>query len=233
MPTDWRSPCGVPYRLHEDGRIEVQNYGFPAWQDAVRHDQIAKLWQRWGADIERAAIANGIPAAWLVGIMYIETGGNPTLCSSAGACGLMQFMPFTCKMFRPDCSHYNAFPQDQILDAGKLINQLRAAKGGCLLSAVKGYNGGSPCSDTGMTNGPGILNMYGQHDYVANFVRAANTFVGMNLPSTTGIMGGGSVPASTQVIVVAGILGAVAYMFADIHYGLTNRALDAYARRFA
>lgn len=236
MPTDWMSPCGVGYRQWEDGRFEVEGHGFPVWEAPIYQEQIAKMWQRWGSAIEASAMKNQIPASWIVGLMYIESKGEPYVCSSAGACGLMQFMPGTCRMYGHECSWYNDNLGQQIIDAGHLLSvvKLKERGGSCILCAVKAYNGGSNCGITEKYGaGPGILNMWGENNYVEKFVRTANTFVAMNLPSATGIMGGGSVSATTQVIVVAGILGAVAYMFADIHYGLTNRALDAYARRFA
>ena len=223
MPSDWFNPCGVPYRTWEDGRIEVQGLGFPAWDVAgVRGDQLRTLWGRWGAAIQNAADINQIPAAWLVGIMQIESGGNPTVCSEANACGLMQFIPMTCRMYgHPDCSFYNDNPEQQIIDAGNLIKKNAAGHGGCLLSGVKAYNGGSPCTDTGMAASPGILGMYGQNDYVANFVRASNTFVALGLapPAAVGVGGG------TEAAVIFFVLGAVGYMWADIRYGLTNKIL--------
>jgi len=222
MPSDWLNPCGVAYRTWEDGRIEVQGLGFPAWDASSQHvPQLQTLWDRWGAAIQKAADVNQMPAAWLVAIMQIESGGNPTVCSEVGACGLMQFMPSACHIYGHECSFYNDNPEQQIIDAGNLLLKKAAGYGGCILSGVKGYNGGSPCTDTGTTNGPGILNMYGQGDYVANFVRAANTFVALGLqpPATAGVGGG------TEAAVIFFVLGVVGYMLADIRYGLTNKIL--------
>jgi hypothetical protein len=216
----------VPYRWFEDGRFEVQGAGFPAWGlDSANAKQIASIWQQWGEPIQAAADKYGIPASWLVAIMKIETGGVPRICSSAGACGLMQFMPGTCKMYGHDCSYYNDNPAAQIADAADLLVNIKAKeRGGCILGAVKGYNGGSSCGQAGgiNTSNPGVLNMYGENNYVEGFVRAANTFAAMGLASATG-SDGRTTPPVVQAIVVAGILGVVAYMFADLHWGLTER----------
>jgi len=226
MPSAWFNPCGVPYRLWEDGRIEVEGQGFPSWDIASARAQkmATNVWGRWGAAIQNAAEINGIPPSWLVGIMQIESGGNPTVCSDAGACGLMQFIPMTCRMYGHEPQFYNEHPEQQIIDAGNLIVKMTKNFGGSVLAAVKAYNGcGKPaetcaCNDTGMADGPGILGMYGQHDYVANFVRAANTFValGLSAPRQAGASG------AMQVAVIFFVLGAVGYMLADIHWGLTN-----------
>jgi len=226
-PNTWHNPCGVPYRWLPDGRFEVEGAGFPAWDAAGAHGkQIAKIWEDWGVPIQAAADKYSIPTSWLVAIMKIETGGNPKLCSSAGACGLMQFMPFTCRMYgHPDCSYYMSNPADQIPDAADVILKNTAAHGGCVLSGVKAYNGGSACKDTGMTSGPGILGMYGQNDYVANFVRAANTFANMGLARPAV---GGEVGVGMQAGVVVFCLATVGFFFADIHWDITGRIWEAF-----
>ena len=124
-----------------------------------------------------------------------------------------------------DCSYYNDNPAAMIPDAADLILKKASAHGGCVLSGVKAYNGGSPCKDTGMAAGPGILGMYGQNDYVANFVRAANTFVGMNLQPAAQP---GGVGGTTQAAVVVCVLSAVAFFFADIHWDLSGRVWEAF-----
>lgn len=224
----WHNPCGVPYRWLPDGHFEVEGAGFPAWDAAGAHgQQIAKIWTDWGVPIQAAADKYQIPASWLVAIMKIETGGKPYLCSSAGACGLMQFMPGTCKMYGHDCSYYNDHLDEQIMDAADLIVNKKAAEhGGCILSAVKGYNGGGPCQQASGINvtTPGLLNMWGENNYVEGFVRAANTFANMGLARPTL---GGRVGSSMQAGVVMFCLGTVAFFFADIHWDITGRVWEA------
>jgi len=228
-PETWTSPCGVAYRWFKDGRFEIDGAGFPQWDVAGGHGkQLVKLWADWGVPIQAAADKHGIPASWLVAIMKIETGGKPYVCSSAGACGLMQFMPIACKMYgHSDCSYYNTHLDEQIMDAADLLVVKKAGieSKGCILSGVKRYNGGSPCGQSKGINvtTPGLLNMWGENNYVEGFVRAANTFVALGLAPAAPLSIGGTTPVMLQGIVVAGILGVVAYMFADLQWSLTDR----------
>ena len=48
-----------------------------------------------GAHIEEASRRFGIPAAWIVAVMRVESAGDVRAVSSAGAVGLMQVMPST------------------------------------------------------------------------------------------------------------------------------------------
>lgn len=48
-----------------------------------------------GAHIEEASQRFGIPAAWIIAVMQVESAGNMHAISSAGAMGLMQVMPST------------------------------------------------------------------------------------------------------------------------------------------
>jgi hypothetical protein len=49
---------------------------------------------RWSSDVDEASRAYGVPREVILGIMEIESGGNPDARSSQGAMGLMQVMPF-------------------------------------------------------------------------------------------------------------------------------------------
>lgn len=231
MPSEWFNPCGVAYRQWEDGRFEVQGAGFPAWDvSGAQASQLRTMWSKWGEHIEASGRKNNIPAAWVGAIMYIESGGNPHVCSTAGACGLMQFTPVACRMYgHPDCSHYNNVPTDMIYDAGDLIIRKAGGPGKGIMTGVKGYNGGSACGVTTgpYADGPGILNMWGEHIYTEKFVRAANTIVALGLVGTAASGGGARTPAAVQGMVVAGITGAIMYMFLDLQFGLTDRLLDA------
>lgn len=50
---------------------------------------------RWQPQIERAATQCNVDAALLTALITQESGGDPSICSSAGACGLTQLMPGT------------------------------------------------------------------------------------------------------------------------------------------
>lgn len=50
--------------------------------------------QRWSSIVDEAVRQYGVPREIIMGIMDIESGGNPDAVSAAGAMGLMQVMPF-------------------------------------------------------------------------------------------------------------------------------------------
>lgn len=52
---------------------------------------------RWQPEIEQAAAQCGVNSAVIAAVMTQESAGHPTICSKAGACGLMQLMPGTAK----------------------------------------------------------------------------------------------------------------------------------------
>jgi hypothetical protein len=76
--------------------------------------------------------------------------------------------------------------------------------------------------------------MGGQANYVEHFLKTVNGFIAMDLPmpagfeppATTGKLGLGAGAA------VAFTLGTLAYMFADIHWGLTDKIVETVNRTF-
>lgn len=55
---------------------------------------------RWTSEIAAASRRFGIPEQWVRAVMRIESAGNPSATSSAGAMGLMQIMPETWQALR-------------------------------------------------------------------------------------------------------------------------------------
>lgn len=245
--SNWMTPCGVAYRWSSDGRFEVEGLGFPDYAVGSFQEKIlANNWDKWGAYVKKGAQASSIPASWLMAVMYTESGGKThsaaacnELCSSVwskGGCasqggsatvcagGLMGFIPQTAATYGRTIDWYVASEANegqQIIDAADVIVKNIARFKGDVLAGLKAYNGGSPCRDTGASTGPGIMNMYGQGNYVEKIVRLSNTFARMQLadPAT-------SEPISLgQGAVVALVIGSVGYMFADIHWNLTSRIL--------
>ncbi len=45
--------------------------------------------------VHAAAKQHSVPAALILGVIQVESSFRPTVCSHAGACGLMQLMPRT------------------------------------------------------------------------------------------------------------------------------------------
>jgi soluble lytic murein transglycosylase-like protein len=231
MPSKWFSKCGIPYRFYEDGRIEVEKRGFPAWGNESKNgNKIRKIYTNYGKAIEDAAEKHGLKPAWIVGIILIESGGNPKACAPCvshvngkqfcafapncgGPCcayGLMQFIPMIARKYGKTGPHYMANPGDQIMDGAHLIAGMRKRYGGDICTTVKHYNGGSSCA------GGGITGHGGQGDYVTKFIRGANTFVNLKLKPPG--------PDMTNIIVIgSAVLGAVAYWYADERYKLSDR----------
>jgi soluble lytic murein transglycosylase-like protein len=93
--------------------------------------------QHWSADIVRWANAAFLDPNLVAAIMQIESCGDPSARSSAGAMGLFQVMPFH---FQTGENGYN--PETNALRGlNYLTRSLQAASGNARL-ALAGYNGG-------------------------------------------------------------------------------------------
>ena len=93
--------------------------------------------QYWSADIARWANASALDPNLLAVILQIESCGNPSARSGAGAMGLFQVMPFH---FQLGENPYN--PETNALRGlNYLARSLQAASGNARL-ALAGYNGG-------------------------------------------------------------------------------------------
>lgn len=72
----------------------------PATHDRPVWPPVARATSAWSAYIDEAAARFGLPAAWLHGVMQVESGGRThvggqPITSPAGAMGVMQVMPAT------------------------------------------------------------------------------------------------------------------------------------------
>jgi len=93
--------------------------------------------QYWAKDITRWSNASALDPNLVATIMQIESCGNPSVSSSAGAMGLFQVMPFH--------FHFGENPFNPETNAlrglGYLARSLQTANGDARL-ALAGYNGG-------------------------------------------------------------------------------------------
>ncbi|MEP6894208.1 MAG: transglycosylase SLT domain-containing protein [Chloroflexota bacterium] len=93
--------------------------------------------QYWSADIKRWASASALDPNLVAVIMQIESCGNPSARSGAGAMGLFQVMPFH--------FHFGENPYNPETNALRGLNylarSLQTASGDARL-ALAGYNGG-------------------------------------------------------------------------------------------
>lgn len=246
MPSEWFNTCGVPYRMFEDGRVEVQGLGFPTYTQQVILDKVEKIWTEYGSTITDAASKWEIPPAWLVGIIYIESGGKPSvaspcneevcpalwrrgLCSVQGgpekycAGGLMQFISATSAQFGKTMTYFIEHPHEMIHAGAELIavgGPNRKNYGG----GIRG-RGGDVLSVVKMYNGGspcgggGITGHGGQADYVSKFVKTVNAFVAMH-PETAG-------PDRTTAVALAFFaIGAIGFWYLDKEYGIGDAVVD-------
>jgi Transglycosylase SLT domain len=241
VQTDWFNACGVAaYRFGDNGSIEIQNQGFPAYDvSGAQAKGLIKIWMQWSEAITAASQAKGVPSAWIASIMYNESQGNPKSfapcepvncpalwnrgqCASQGgpeiycAGGIMAFTSGTSAGYGKTIPYYMAHPEEQIMDAADLIAKLIAKSKGDVCAAAKKYNGGSVCA------GGGIVGMGGQGPgggYVERFIRTTNTFVALGLSpgpsSSAGLQG-------ALAMAAFGALGFLAYRYFDAYHGWTK-----------
>ncbi|MEO8242557.1 MAG: lytic transglycosylase domain-containing protein [bacterium] len=64
-----------------------------------RLQSMQNLAEKWGTEILRATVGTNVSPALVLAVIGIESAGNPTAVSSAGASGLMQLIPATASRF--------------------------------------------------------------------------------------------------------------------------------------
>lgn len=97
--------------------------------------------------IRGASSAHGLSPALVRAVIEVESGGDPSAISSAGAMGLMQLMPGTASTY----GVADAFDPDQNVDGGcSYLHDLLGRYHGNLKLALAAYNAG-----------PGAVDKYG------------------------------------------------------------------------
>ena len=66
---------------------------YPDTQKQQIGDAIAKIYAKYKQEIDTVADLTNVPRNIICSIIFIESGGNPTIVSGAGAVGLMQLIP--------------------------------------------------------------------------------------------------------------------------------------------
>ena len=101
-----------------------------------------------GAHIEEASQRFGIPAAWIIAVMQVESAGDMRAISTAGAMGLMQVMPGTAQGiadqlgwpgFEPRQAYW---PYVNVAFGAFYVSQWLNHFGGSVFTALAAYNGG-------------------------------------------------------------------------------------------
>ena len=75
-------PGYASYRWYDNGAIEVQGAGFPSYDpDSPMGKRILGFWNQYQPILTKYANQFGLPLAWVVGIIAIESGGDEWACS--------------------------------------------------------------------------------------------------------------------------------------------------------
>ena len=77
------------WRTLSNGQLEV-NGRVPLLSGEARSIFRAQVLERWGELASRHAAAAGVAVAWVLGMIWAESGGNPNARSPDGGFGLMQ-----------------------------------------------------------------------------------------------------------------------------------------------
>lgn len=126
---------------------------------------------RWRDLAEKHAARSGVPVNWLLGVIFAETGGVPTLTSTKGAFGLMQVMPFN---WGGRSKEQMADPDTNILVGSSILAGHVKRMGRDLPKVASGYNAGAQTSGPW----PSVTSPWGMREnkgYISKVVSAANS----------------------------------------------------------
>ena len=145
------SGVSSPDGIHAAADIAIRNQ---AWLLAINastrvpgdHDWRQGFLLPYLGDIRNAARRNGLPTAFVAGLIRQESGFSPGIRSSVGACGIMQVMPTTAVWVR------NRFPSTHAADMNSTrgniaigsayLSYVQTQFPGSLLLAAAAYNAG-------------------------------------------------------------------------------------------
>lgn len=141
--SDQHGPCSSQrFRVWTDSRIEIEGTGFPS-------KRLPKGVMQWTDAIWQFARQYGVPASWVAGEMALESGGDPSALSPAGAAGIMQILPSTALSFAKRTVTADELRSDPILsiELGVRILATHAKRyGGNAIQMFFAYNaGGAYC----------------------------------------------------------------------------------------
>ena len=210
-PSTWfDSGCGGPRaRWLLDGRIEIEGQG-------TLTTGVPPGVGQWGALIAKASAKYDVPAQLVVGVMSVESKGDPKALSYAGAAGLMQLMPATADyLAKRKVSSTEIFEPSLNVDLGvKYVRELWDRYKGNPIKIAAGYNAGSvKCGAPGKCpDGPNQWNVITDCasgkavDYPAKMFAYSNAAVasGVGTSSATNNKGASWLPVAAGIVLVAG-----------------------------
>jgi hypothetical protein len=219
---EWWQVCegGPRHRYLYDGTIEREGSGVVRAPDKLA--SVQKVIAAYGPLIAQLSDKYQFPAAWMVGLIAMESNGDPGAASAGvGARGLTQMMPATAKGLGldPDRLWEPAYS----IEAGLIYMQGQIKRYGLDLPVLAGaYNAGSrrcaaetACKTKGVKDGTFARNSWGLIEdcyqgvssrYIERVVGAANEAV------LLGYTGGGQGPLSVGISASGdAIVGALAF----------------------
>lgn len=128
---------------------------------------------RWRSLAEKHSARTGVPVHWLLGVIFAETGGVPTLTSQKGAFGLMQVMPFN---WGGRSKEQMTDPDTNILVGSNILAGHIKRMGRDLPKVASGYNAGAQ-AQSGAPH-PSATSPWGMREnkgYISNVVSGANS----------------------------------------------------------
>jgi len=126
--------------------------------------------QSWLPYVSQAASNYSISPALILGLIQVESNGNPNATSGAGAIGLMQVEPATATSLGYSATGLSS-PYQNIMVGTQYLSSLLSEYGGNVISALEAYNAG-PGHSPNYYSQVGAAN-YAQHVY-NNFLNIKN-----------------------------------------------------------
>lgn len=172
MTPTWTTLPNGTYELSPGGVVQL---------DQTAAERLRQMHRRWRHLTEPESARAGIPEAWTVGTMWVESRGNPDATSPAGAVGLMQLMP---QFYAGNEGRRLYDPATNVRLGCETLAKYRS-KGLDLVEAYSCYNAGpgrdgrpkkSPSKPFGLAHDPPAIEMV---------LRAHNTFLRSQPPATS------------------------------------------------
>jgi len=160
------------WTTRQDGVVEVD--GTVPMLSAAGRETMRRRVLRWLPSATRHGDANHVPVAWILGVIYAESGGVATVVSPDRGHGLMQLThPSVFKGHRPLSTLAN--PDLNIALGVELMASLRRSVGFDLPKIASGYNAGLGKTGSPHASSSSPWGMRETRGHIDRVVRAANT----------------------------------------------------------
>lgn len=158
------------WRTLDDGRVEV-NGQVPELSGRELESFRTKT-MRWRELAEKHSARTGVPVHWILGVIWAETRGDPSLTSPAGAYGLMQVMPFN---FGGRSKEQMRDPDTNMAVGSSILAASMKRHGRNLPKVASNYNAGAQKNGEPWPSTKSPWGMRENAGYITNVVTGANT----------------------------------------------------------